>query len=282
RRTTRGTLLNVVFPKGKCTGIKGKVTLRALITDACATFTGKLKAPKQKAVRFNAATSICGDAVVDSLNEECDASATTCGTSEGCTGTCRCARVTANKSGPIDLTPDGLKVVVANTDADTASFFQVGNDGSLSKVAEVAVGREPRSVTTLLEKPLAYVANTVSGTVTVIDVQSYATVATITVGTEPWAVVASPNGNFVYVANANDTPAQVTAAARTGATTTTAGGRGPRALAVTSDGDADDLDEFLYVPNYFARPRPGFTPPSSPGLGGAAGAGAAFPAGANG
>jgi hypothetical protein len=59
-------------------------------------------------------------------------------------------------------------------------------------------------------------------------------------------------------------------------------GRSPRALAVTSDGDSDDLDELLYVPNFFARPRTGFTPPSSAGLGGAAGPGAAFPANSNG
>src|SRR5690242_3514029 len=29
RRTTKGTQLTVVFPKGKCTGIKGRVTLTA-------------------------------------------------------------------------------------------------------------------------------------------------------------------------------------------------------------------------------------------------------------
>src|SRR5262249_35914497 len=59
-------------------------------------------------------------------------------------------------------------------------------------------------------------------------------------------------------------------------------GRSPRALAVTNDGDLDDDDESLYVANFFARPRTGFTPPSSADLGGAAGAGAAFPPGATG
>ena len=34
----------------------------------------------------------------------------------------------------------------------------------------------------------------------------------------------------------------------------------------------DDTDELLYVPNFFGRPRAGFTPPSSANLGGAAGA----------
>ena len=52
-------------------------------------------------------------------------------------------------------------------------------------------------------------------------------------------------------------------------------GRSPRALAITNDGDADDLDETLYVPNFFARPRTGFVPPSSANLGGSDDAGAA-------
>jgi YVTN family beta-propeller protein len=282
RRTKKGTQLTVVFPKGKCTGVRGKVTLTALITDACATFTGKLKAPKAGPVHFNAATSICGDAVIDTLNEQCDGSPTACSAREGCSGTCRCVGITANKSSPIDITPDGQTVVAANTDADTVSFFQVGANGSLTKMQETPVGREPRSVTTLVKKPLAYVANTVSGTVSVLDLVTHAVVATIAVGTEPWAVVASPNGNFVYVANADDNSVQVIDTSTNRVIKTIAVGRSPRALAVTSDGDADDLDEFLYVPNYFARPRTGFTPPSSAGLGGMAGAGSAFPAGANG
>jgi hypothetical protein len=68
-----------------------------------------------------------------------------------------------NKSGPIDITADGRKVAAVNTDTDTVSFFEVQGDGMLTKAAEVPVGDEPRSVATLLRKPLAYVANTVSG-----------------------------------------------------------------------------------------------------------------------
>ena len=110
------------------------------------------------------------------------------------------------QSSPIEITPDGQKVVAANTDADSVSFFQVAADGSLTKLQEVPVGNEPRSVATLVSKPWVYVANTVSGTVSVIDTESYATVATVTVGTEPQAIVSSPNGLFVYVATPTTTP----------------------------------------------------------------------------
>ncbi|HSD11500.1 MAG TPA: YncE family protein [Candidatus Binatia bacterium] len=195
---------------------------------------------------------------------------------------CENAPVGNNKSGPIDVTPDGRKVVAANTDTDTVSFFEVDGSGLLTKVQEVAVGDEPRSVVTLLNKPWVYVANTVSGTVSVLNVDDYSLVASIAVGTEPQAVVASPNGRFVYVANASDNSVDVIRTKTNTVIATIPVGRSPRALAITNDGDTDDSDELLYVPNFFARPRAGFTPPSSADLGGAAGAGAAFPAGSNG
>ncbi|HSP97061.1 MAG TPA: hypothetical protein VL049_07430, partial [Candidatus Dormibacteraeota bacterium] len=147
---------------------------------------------------------------------------------------------------------------------------------------EVAVDREPRSVALLPNSQRAYVANTVTGTVSLIDLPSATRVMTIPVGTEPWAVVASPNGSRVYVANANSNSVSVIDTAVNAVVRVIAVGRSPRALAVTSDGDTDDFDEKLYVPNFYARPRPGFVAPGTAGLGGSTGAGAAFPAGAAG
>ena len=186
-----------------------------------------------------------------------------------------------NKSSPIDITADGTKVVAANTDADSVTIFRVLQSGRLAKVREVRVGDEPRSVATLLARPLAYVANSVSGTVTVVNLVDF-TKTTIDVGTEPQAIVASPNGKFVYVANASDNTVQVINTAINRIVKTIRVGRSPRALAVTNDGDANDRDESLYVANFFARPRTGFVPPGTGNLGGADGAAAAFPAGANG
>ena len=251
RRTKRGTTVRVNFANGGCTGVSGKVKLTGLITDDCTVMAGRLKAPGAAPAPFTAAVS------------------TATGFSK-------------SKSGPIDITPDGRQVVAANSDTDSVSFFEVAADGTLTKVVELAVGVEPRSVATLPNKPWAYVADTVSGTVSVLAFDTYTTIAIIDVGTEPWAVVASPNGRFVYVANANDDTVQVIDTDTNAVTQTIPVGRSPRALAITNDGDADDDDELLYVPNFFARPRPGFTPPSSANLGGTAGAGAAFPAGANG
>ncbi len=184
----------------------------------------------------------------------------------------------ANKSGPIAVSPDGQTVVAANTDTDTISIFDVGADGQLTKVKEVAVGQEPRSVAILSNKPWVYVANTLSGTVQVISLLDYTTVATIPVGTEPWAVVAAANGLYVYAANASSNTVSAIDTTSNVVFATIPVGRSPRALAITNDGDGDDLDEQIYVPNFYARPRAGFTPPSTADLGGADAANA-FPAG---
>jgi YVTN family beta-propeller protein len=143
------------------------------------------------------------------LGEQCDGSATGCQVGETCNDACQCQPTRADKSSPIEVTADGRKVVAVNTDTNTASFFQIGDDKLLTKLQEVAVGKEPRSVATLVSKPWAYIANTVSGTVSVIDTENYTTVATVDVGTEPQALVASPNGRFVYVALANDNAVKV-------------------------------------------------------------------------
>jgi YVTN family beta-propeller protein len=184
----------------------------------------------------------------------------------------------ANKSGPIAVSPDGTTVVTANIDTDSISIFTVGAGGTLTKVKEVVVGDEPRSVALLSNKPWVYVANTLSGTVQVISLLDYTTVATIPVGVEPWAVVAAANGLYVYAANASSNTVSAIDTTTNVVFATIPVGRSPRALAITNDGDSDDLDEQIFVPNFYARPRVAFLAPSTAPLGGTDPANA-FPAG---
>src|SRR5262249_40176445 len=186
----------------------------------------------------------------------------------------------AKKSGPIAVSADGTRVVAVNTDTNSLSVFEVGGDGRLTKLKEVTVGQEPRSVALLSNKPWAYVANTLSATVQVISLLDYSTIATIPVGIEPWAVVASPNGLYVYAANANSNSVSAIDTTSNQVFAIIPVGRSPRALAITNDGDGNDLNERLYVPNFYARARAGFAPPSTATLGGTDGAAAAFPMGA--
>src|SRR5262245_42875258 len=228
-RRKKGTAVSVVF-RG-CSGVSGRVRLTALIGNNCSTVTGNLKAGGTT-VPFSAATSECGDAIVDTGGgEDCDGSATGCFVGEACNAACRCAQTSSKKSGPIAVTDDGKTVIAANIDTGTVSFFAVDDDGTLAKLTEVRTGDEPRSVATLSNKPWVYVANTVSGTVSVLDVGDFTTIATVRVGTEPWAVVASPNGSRVYVANANDNAVQVIDTDTNDIIATVPVGRSPRALA---------------------------------------------------
>jgi YVTN family beta-propeller protein len=185
------------------------------------------------------------------------------------------------KSAPLALTLDNQRLVVANTDTNSVSIFEVHSDATLRKLKELRVGIEPRSVAVLPDGSKAYVANTVSGTVTVIDLDTCETRSEVAVGTEPWALAPTPNGTWIYVANANSNSVSVIRSADDTVIATINVGRSPRALAITNNNDGNDTDEKVYVPNFFARQRANFTPPATDTLGGTDGA-MAFPAGARG
>jgi YVTN family beta-propeller protein len=63
------------------------------------------------------------------------------------------------------------------------------------------VGTAPRSVTALADGSRAYVANSGSGTVSVINTLNNTVVKTIPVGTAPLSVGSAPDSSRVYVAN---------------------------------------------------------------------------------
>jgi YVTN family beta-propeller protein len=163
-------------------------------------------------------------------------------------------------SQPIALSSDDALLVVANPDNDTVSFFDVRNDSN-RRVAVVAVEDEPNGVAITPDSKKAYVANTASGTVTVIRVNfggsdpDYSATQTIKVGTEPYSLVMSPNGAKLYVANARSNDISVIDTA-TDKVERTIGGVGlePRGLAITNDEDSNDDDETLYITNFLSLP----------------------------
>jgi YVTN family beta-propeller protein len=166
-------------------------------------------------------------------------------------------------SQPLALSASGDFLVVANPDNDSVSFFDVRGDLDLL-VATVPVGDEPNGVALRPDGRRAYVANTVSGTVTVLDVDlangvaNPAPVATVAVGTEPFALALAPNGTRLYVANARSNSVSVIDTASNTVSTTVFGvGVEPRGLAITNDDDADDGDEKLYVTSFLAVPIAG-------------------------
>jgi YVTN family beta-propeller protein len=160
-------------------------------------------------------------------------------------------------SSPIALSPDDRFVWVANPDSNSVSVVRVENDAN-QLVAEIPVGTEPQNVAISPNGATVYVSNTVSGTVTVIDAASRQIISTILVGTEPYGMALTPNGRKLYVANARSNNVTVIdGTSNTLLTTIQNVGPEPRGIAITSDGDSDDLDEKVYVTQFLASDRPG-------------------------
>ncbi len=160
------------------------------------------------------------------------------------------------QSSPIAVSSNGRFVWVANPDTDSVSVIDATNDAN-QKVAEIAVGDEPNNLA-LSASGRAYVANTITGTVSVIDAASREIIASIAVGTEPYGLALTPNGKKLYVVNARSNDVSVIDTATNGVIRTITGvGTEPRGIAITSDGDADDNDEKVYVAEFNAVDIPG-------------------------
>jgi YVTN family beta-propeller protein len=159
-------------------------------------------------------------------------------------------------SSPIAVTPDDQFVWVVNPDTDSVSILEVGNDAN-KKVGEIKVGDEPNSIAISPNGSAAYVANTVNGSVSVIDTATRRIVRNIFVGTEPYAVALTPNATKLYVANARSNDVSVVDTLTNRVVRTIPNIQEPRGIAITSDGDADDADEKVYVTQFNGVDRPG-------------------------
>ena len=109
--------------------------------------------------------------------------------------------------------------------------------------ATITVGSKPRGVAVSPDGTTAYVANSFSNTVSVINTTTNTVTTTITVGTLPRGVAVSPDGTTLYVTNWDDADVSVIDTA-TNATKQVGGvavpdiavGNGASAVAVSPDG----------------------------------------------
>lgn len=165
-------------------------------------------------------------------------------------------------SSPIVLNSGDRFLWVCNPDNDTVTVVDVGADANTT-AATIQVGDEPQSVALSVDNAKAYVANAVSGTVSVISTANFSVVKTISVGAEPWAIAITPNGSKAYVANSSSNSVSViNTATDTVIKTIENVGSQPRAIAITNDGDFDDNDEKVYVTNFLAQYRIGEVRPA--------------------
>ena len=136
-------------------------------------------------------------------------------------------------SAPIAITPDGATLLVVNPDSNSLSL--VGTD-TLTVVAEVPVGVDPRSVAVAADGTRAYVVNQGSDTLSVVDLASRAVVAEVGVGDRPVGVAVSPDGRFVAVAERGDDDVRFLDAATLSTLSVVPVADRPYGLAFTPDG----------------------------------------------
>ncbi len=167
------------------------------------------------------------------------------------------------QSSPIAISHDDSLVVNVNPDGGSITAFDVvGNE--LKKRFSLKVGGEPSSVAIDPTAARAFVSLSLDGQVAVVDLVHEKVVTKLSVGSEPTAVLLSPNGTRLYVACATANDVLVFNAAATiptivGVVDLATFGTSPRSMTMTNDGDADDTDETLYVPLFFAELRSGKT-----------------------
>ena len=92
-------------------------------------------------------------------------------------------------------------------------------------------------------EPFAYVANSLSNNVSVIDTASHSVTATVVVGSAPGSVAITPDGNFAYVTNFGTNDISVIDTASNTVIATVPVGLGPDDVAITPDGN------FAYITN---------------------------------
>jgi YVTN family beta-propeller protein len=166
--------------------------------------------------------------------------------------------VGATSSQPLAITADDAFLVAVNPDNNTVSFFDLRQDRN-RLLAEVPVQIEPNGVALLPDGSKCYVANTVSGTVSVMNLNIRNGFISqpfkhIVVGTEPYGLAVTPNGKKLYVSNARSNTVSVIDTASDTVIKTVGVGPEPRGIAITNDGDGDDNDERVFVTQFLSLP----------------------------
>ncbi len=165
---------------------------------------------------------------------------------------------TPTRSSTIRVTHNDKLVVAVNRETNSLTVLQVrkGKSDAAIKLAEIAVGVDPRCVAVDAAGRFAYVANGASGTVTVITLTGetkFSVIGEIPVGNEPRGCTLTPNGTRLFVANHTDgTVSVIDTVARTVVGTVNVGGN-PTAIAITNDLDGDDSDETVFVTDFFSQ-----------------------------
>jgi len=137
---------------------------------------------------------------------------------------------------PLDLTPDGTRLLAVNTPDNRLEVFDVSS-GTPDLLQSIPVGLDPVSVRARSNNE-AWVINQISDSVSIVDLPSGRVVRTITTGDEPADVVfaGSPERAFVSISQLNQLRVYDPANPGVAPVIVPIQGEDPRALAVNAGG----------------------------------------------
>ncbi len=188
---------------------------------------------------------------------------------------------------PIDITPDGDRLLVVNTADNRLEVFTITGD-TITAVGSISVGLDPVSVRVRTNDE-AWVVNHISDSVSIVDLGAMSVIETITTGDEPTDVVfaGTPQRAFVSLSQLNQVSVYDPADLSTPPIVLDIEGEDPRALATDgenvyvaifeSGNSTTALNEEFFVSNPNFNPYPGdpnpppndgnqFSPPINPEL----------------
>ena len=141
---------------------------------------------------------------------------------------------------------------MVNPADDSVTVFNTADDFPAGKIT---TGDEPSAVVIHPDGVTAFVANRADATVVRIDdFPGEGTVGEpVEVGSEPTGLALSPTGALLFVAEWAEGRVSVIDTETMEVLQTLDSPRNPRSVAVTNDGDEDDSDETLIVPDFFGE-----------------------------
>ncbi len=163
----------------------------------------------------------------------------------------------ASKSSTIAISPNDRWLVATNPADNSITIFDTTMD---FKSVRVATGREPSSVVVHPDGLTAFVANRADATVVKISKINEASPevsSPVGVGSEPAGLALTPSGRTLFVTEFAEGRVSAIDTESLQITGVIEAPQNPRALVVTNDGDGEDSDELLILPEFFGEPVPG-------------------------
>lgn len=158
----------------------------------------------------------------------------------------------AGRSASIAVDDGATTIAVANRATDDVTFFDMS---TLTERARVSVGDEPNALLFHPDGNRVFVLNAADGTVSEISgarTGAPRVARTHNVGPEPMGAALSPTGRFLYVSSWTGGALHILDTTTRTVERVVLGGA-PYAVCVTNDGDQDDIDETVYVTDFYSH-----------------------------